>query len=389
MRTFANLLHPLSPSDFIDQYWTQKAVIISDNNPYKFADLLSWEQLNQILNIYPLKFPEVRLSQAGKKFGPIQTAPAIIKACQSGATLIIDRLHKKVENIAKLSEQLRLELGHRIQVNSYSSPSGQQGFTCHYDCHEVFILQIAGQKHWRVFPDSFPYPISETPSSQFSPPESDPYLEQILNPGELLYIPRGHWHDAIAVAEPSLHLTLGIDGPTGIDFSDWLTEQLQTSPQWRKTLPFLTLNNRSACREHLHHLLQDYLQHIEQENLIERYLDEQLLIGQPSRQFSFPTQMGKPQFPDGLLTKFYRPQQPVLIEENPQIASYTLKTGKKKISLEGLERASLDKLFTSENFTGLDVQTWLPEFDWETEIIPLLAKLVENGIILVVPPPLS
>jgi ribosomal protein L16 Arg81 hydroxylase len=384
MRTFANLLNPISPSDFIDQYWTQKAIIISDNNPKKFADLFSWESLNQILNLYPLKSPEIRLSQSGKKFQPIQTAQDIIQSCQSGATLVVDCLHQKNENIAKLAEQLRLELGHRIQVNSYSSPGEQQGFTCHYDSHEVFILQISGQKHWRVFPESFPYPTSETPSSQFTPPETNPYLEQTLNPGELLYIPRGHWHYAIAAAEPSLHLTLGIDGPTGIDFSDWLTEQLQTSPQWRQTLPFLNINYRSACREHLQQLIETWREKIEQDNLIERYLDEQYLKGQPSRQFSFPAQLSHPQFPNGLLTQFYRPQQPVLIETNPNIEGYTLKTGEKKIALSGLEFSSLEKIFTAENFTGLDVQNWLADFDWDTEIIPLLTQLVQNGILLVV-----
>lgn len=123
---------------------------------------------------------------------------------------------------------------------------------------------------------------------------------------------------------------------------------------------------------------------IEEDSLIERYLDEQCSKGQPSRQFSFPAQLSHPQFPDGLFTQFYRPQQPVLIEINSKIGGYTVKTGEKKIALAGLDLSRLEKLFTSENFTGLDVQTWLADFDWETEIVPLLTQLVQNGILLVV-----
>jgi hypothetical protein len=46
-------------------------------------------------------------------------------------------------------------------------------------------------------------------------------------------------------------------------------------------------------------------------------------------------------------------------------------------------RSLIDKLFTGEPFTGQDVMNWLPDFDWEIDIVPLLSRLVVEGIIFV------
>ncbi len=387
MQTLTELLHPLPISEFFDKYWTEKAVLIPGANHQKFADLFSWQKLNDLLNYYPLKHPEIRLAKTGETLPEITNNEQIIKQCQQGATLIIDRLHEKIEAIAKMVALLRIEIGHRSQVNSYCSFPGHQGFACHYDSHEVFILQISGRKHWRVFSDTFIYPLSENRSSQFSPPDTQPYIDAIINPGDLLYIPRGHWHYAIAIDEPSLHLTLGIDCQTGIDFSDWLTSQLQQHPQWRKNLPLLNKSHRENCRQHLQNLVQNWLEILESEDLINRYLDEQLLQGQPDLQLGFPSQIGYDIFPQGQETKFYRPQQPVYITQLTPTGKFEIKTGGKKISLTGLDQHILEKIFTSTEFSGLDIQQWLQDFDWDTEIVPLLSRLVKAGILLVISHP--
>ncbi|MFO7144285.1 cupin, partial [Arthrospira sp. PCC 8006] len=150
MQTLTELLHPLPISEFFDKYWAEKAVLIPGDNHQKFANLFSWQKLNNLLNYYPLKHPEIRLAKAGETLPEITNNEQIIKQCQEGATLIIDRLHEKIEAIAKMVALLRIEIGHRSQVNSYCSFPGHQGFACHYDSHEVFILQISGRKHWRV-----------------------------------------------------------------------------------------------------------------------------------------------------------------------------------------------------------------------------------------------
>ncbi|MEH1837976.1 MAG: cupin domain-containing protein [Nostoc sp.] len=130
----------------------------------------------------------------------------------------MDRIHKLVPEIATFASKLRHSLGCRVHVNLYCSLAKQQGFSCHYDLHEVFILQIDGQKEWQIFNDTFKYPLPIQKSDLFSPPDEQPYLNCVLKPGDILYIPRRHWHYAVALDQPSLHLTVGVHCKTGIDF---------------------------------------------------------------------------------------------------------------------------------------------------------------------------
>ncbi|KKD38262.1 cupin domain-containing protein [Limnoraphis robusta] len=386
MQTFATLLAPHSGESFLQNYWLKQAVIIPASHPHKFSHLFSWQDLNTLLNFHHLIYPEIRLAKGGQTL-PENAGDDLIKQCQEGATLIVDCLHTRLPAIAEFSANLRKELGHRTQVNAYCSFPGHQGFACHYDAHEVFILQISGHKHWRVFSSTFEFPLSKHRSSLFDPPTTEPYVDQVLKPGDLLYIPRGHWHYAIAVDQPSLHLTLGVDCQTGIDFAEWLTEELQQNPLWRKSLPLLTSTHRQACHQQLRDLFKEWVQQLQTDELIDRYLDEQFMQGQPSTQFGFPAQVGFHLFPEGQQTHFYRPPQPVKIT-NLSEDRIEICTANKRITLKGISREVLERLFQSTKFSGIDLCNWLPEFDWEADICPMITELIKSGVLLVDPPKL-
>jgi ribosomal protein L16 Arg81 hydroxylase len=198
MRSLANLLKPYSLEEFLERNWTSKAVYIGNEDNKKFARLFSWEKLTYLLNFHELKYPDIRLALNGKVLDESENAN-LIKWCQEGATLIINQVHKFIPEIAFFTSEIKYDVGYGVQVNAYCSWPGQQGFSTHYDTHEVFILQVDGKKQWYVFPDTIKYPLPEQKSASFSPPEGEAYLSCILNPGDVLYIPRGHWHYAVAL----------------------------------------------------------------------------------------------------------------------------------------------------------------------------------------------
>ena len=66
MRSIANLLKPYNLEDFLDNNWTNKAVVIPSEGKKDFAHLFSWEKLNYLLNFHELKYPDIRLAVAGK-----------------------------------------------------------------------------------------------------------------------------------------------------------------------------------------------------------------------------------------------------------------------------------------------------------------------------------
>ena len=100
-------------------------------------------------------------------------------------------------------------------VNAYATPPANRGFATHYDTHDVFVLQVAGRKQWRVHEPVVPDPLEQQasggrPDEVGARSDTLAVLEVVLAPGDALYLPRGWLHSATALGEQSLHLTVGV-----------------------------------------------------------------------------------------------------------------------------------------------------------------------------------
>lgn len=117
-------------------------------------------------------------------------------------------LHERWPPLQALCRSLASETSAAIQVNAYLTPPGAQGLGVHYDRHDVFVLQIAGAKHWHVYGAPTRLPLPEWPPRPSDPGE--PLHDLTLHAGDLLYLPRGFVHDAGTEESSSLHLTVGV-----------------------------------------------------------------------------------------------------------------------------------------------------------------------------------
>eukprot|EP00957_Ditylum_brightwellii_P171764 13076041-Ditylum_brightwellii.AAC.1 len=107
-----------------------------------------------------------------------------------------------------------------VGSNAYlTPPSNSQGFAPHYDDIEAFVLQLEGSKRWRVYsPMSMTETLPRESSADYTEKDLEgiePVIDEILEPGDMLYMPRGWIHQAHtplgklgASAEHSLHLTV-------------------------------------------------------------------------------------------------------------------------------------------------------------------------------------
>jgi bifunctional lysine-specific demethylase and histidyl-hydroxylase NO66 len=68
--------------------------------------------------------------------------------------------------------------------------------------------------------------------------DGPPALDEVLEPGDALYLPRGWLHSAAAQDEASLHLTVGIKALTRYALVGALLELAAEDPRLRATLPF-------------------------------------------------------------------------------------------------------------------------------------------------------
>lgn len=373
----AELLAPFDVQEFLDQFWTQQSLLIPGDRS-KFEPLFSWQKLNELLNFHTFEFPTMRLALDEKVLDPAENQN-FLKHCQAGATLIIDYVHKLIPEISQFTSALRYQMGHPVQMNLYCSMPGKQGFKCHYDTHDVFILQIDGTKAWTVFSDTLKFPLKDQKSVDLSPPDSEPVLRCVLRPGDLLYIPRGHWHYAVATEQPSLHLTLGVLGKTGVDLLEWLVSELKQDEAWRHNLPLLTDSDPANA---IAQLTEKLVAHLQQRDISGEFLSRMNATERSLPQYSFPQQLGFNIFPQGIHTRFNRPDYQAVEIQEPEEEVYLIRANRKEIRLKGLPREALDRLFDTPKFTGVEVADWLPEFDWE-EIAPLLTRLVQEGLLLV------
>jgi lysine-specific demethylase/histidyl-hydroxylase NO66 len=136
---------------------------------------------------------------------------------ERGATIVLQALHVHHPPVARFCRELERELGHPTQTNAYYTPPSAQGFKVHHDTHDVFCLQVAGEKRWLVYP-----PVVELPlRSQKYTPElgepGEPILDVTMRAGDTLYLPRGWLHQAMTSGAASLHMTVGVSVVTWLD----------------------------------------------------------------------------------------------------------------------------------------------------------------------------
>jgi hypothetical protein len=297
--SLSRLLEPHTAEEFLASSWGQTYRHIRGQRG-KFASLLPWERLNEILRQHRLDFPRLRLMRDGKSI-PVssylrhvsggrgkQTIPRLQPVkftthLRAGATLVLDAVHELYEPLEELAAALEFIFHERIQINSYAGWHTSRGFDLHWDDHDVFILQVTGRKHWSIYGETRPHPLAgETNNPK---PEGDAIWEATLEDGDFLYIPRGWWHVAEPLDEPTLHLTVGIHKRTGLDLLGWLAGQLRASEQFRRDLPrFAAPAERAAHVERLGAELREAWT----ENLLERYFSEQDALAEPRAQLSLP-----------------------------------------------------------------------------------------------------
>ena len=261
------LLEPYPQEEFIASSWGKTYQHVPGWRG-KFSHLLSWDQLNKILQQHRLDFPRLRLTQNGQSLPPNSylryatggrrkiTIPRLqpeklTHQLRGGATLVLDAVDELSEALLELAEGLELFFNEHIQINAYAGWRTSQGFDLHWDDHDVFILQLTGRKQWKVYGMTRTYPLAQD-SEQAQRPTHDALWEQTLNEGDLLYIPRGWWHVARPLDEPTLHLTVGIHNRTGIDLLRWVSDRMRASEIFRADLPrFFSSTERARHLEQL------------------------------------------------------------------------------------------------------------------------------------------
>jgi ribosomal protein L16 Arg81 hydroxylase len=222
---------------------------------------------------------ELARSSAGWTGDP-STLEALLAEHGEGATLVLQSLHANWPPLGDLCRALAQQFSAAFQVNAYLTPPGSQGLPTHYDTHDVFVLQIAGSKHWRVFGAPLELPLLGQPHRRGTDP-GELRHEVELRPGDLLYIPRGFSHYAVTGEATSLHLTVGAHVTTWAAVILAAVEaRVERDARYRASLPpgfATTTAARQRARDELAELMRQLADEIDPTAAIEDATERALL----------------------------------------------------------------------------------------------------------------
>ncbi len=241
----AALVAPLPAQDFIDSYWSAR-YLFCRGTADRFSSLLSWADLNSILEHHWRETYRFRLACQGRDLDPASYADLdgytprvrakdVTDHLRRGATLSFDAIDELHPPLTRFAESFESCFRGATKVNIYAGWRAFHGLDLHRDNQEIFILQLDGRKRWLLYGFSVDG-IDREGLRTGSVPPPGAALDEVLEPGDLLYIPRGCYHVAVPMNEPALHLTIGVKVPRVRDVVAWMASRP----------PLLAIENRDV-----------------------------------------------------------------------------------------------------------------------------------------------
>jgi hypothetical protein len=123
-----------------------------------------------------------------------------------GYTVRLPEIRKLTPELGQLIRALEFVFHQPVKVEAFWS-RGDAKAPVHHDDYDIIVVHLKGNKRW--FISSLP---SELPNAwktlSDAPPRVDRFVEVPVEPGDLLYLPRGTTHRVDAVSD-SIHLSIG------------------------------------------------------------------------------------------------------------------------------------------------------------------------------------
>ena len=251
---FAEFIAPMTVETFMTDYFGRRPVHIRGETAR--IGLLSAARLEQLLAVLPhwtednLKLilnsrpilGEHFLEKADVNGSRRPADPAKVQLfLRIGASLVGDHIEDIDPVVRQAAAMLSDQFAGTAGANVYCSFQGIRAFNTHCDLHEVFAVQLEGEKVWQIYENRAESPVEaltgENAQAIIDQAKGKVMMTVRMQPGDLLYIPRGYFHDALAHSSASLHLTFGIRPVDGRYLFQLLEELAVKDRQFREYLP--------------------------------------------------------------------------------------------------------------------------------------------------------
>jgi ribosomal protein L16 Arg81 hydroxylase len=244
------LLAPLGLFDFIDHYMGKRPLLLRGRRE-QGRELISLEGIVAAFSARGAATGRLLVADAN-----LRGATEVWRYIDSGQAIVWNGARGATPEIDALTDELAATFGGSAWANVYSTGAGAKPFDVHFDCHDVLAVQVEGAKEWFVSKVRVNCPLDVpalAPTIRRALTErrdealAEPLMTVVTEPGDLLYIPRGQFHDARTPAGRSLHVTFAIAPPTGLDVIEALARLALGEAQFRDYLPHPLATGRSLA----------------------------------------------------------------------------------------------------------------------------------------------
>ncbi len=249
----AALLGERAAADFLTRVYEREWLCVTAGElgeaPDRFRPLVDIATIDGIVTGTDLKRGDLLLADASRDHGIDDDAyidnqgyidrGAVSQHYRLGATIIINQGQRFVPALGRFCQGLEWALSAHFQTNLYLTPPDAQGFPTHFDNHDVFVMQVEGEKLWKLYNVPLDTPYRGERYNSGIHMRGDCVAEFVLRPGDIAYVPRGLMHDAATSgSEPSLHITAGVINRTWADLLlEAVSEVALREPSIRRSLP--------------------------------------------------------------------------------------------------------------------------------------------------------
>jgi 50S ribosomal protein L16 3-hydroxylase len=193
------LLGGLTPAQFMRRHWQRKPLLVRNAVP-GMQPLLDRPALFELAGQEGVESRVVSLGQHGWQLrrGPF-TRRSLPAVARPRWTLLVQGVDLHVQAGHDLLQQFAFVPHARMDDLMVSWASDGGGVGPHFDSYDVFLLQAQGRRRWRwgrqkdlSLREGLPLKILD----RFEPED-----DQVLEPGDMLYLPPRYAHDGIADGE--------------------------------------------------------------------------------------------------------------------------------------------------------------------------------------------
>jgi Cupin superfamily protein len=253
--TLADLVSPLTESEFLELLRRRELAYRPGANADRYASVVGWPALRSMIEAgnYPKRPDDIRVTKESipapadrwMTKGKVDAAK-LDGFLASGFSVVILHVDDHVPVLGAVCEEIRSRTLEGSFVGAVvTSGTGAGAFQVHYDPEDLLILQVEGTKRWQIFGPPVPQPLRRMPKQ--SPPHTEPVFDEVLEPGDLLFVPGGNWHHCESGLSRSVHLGIFFLPPTGWHVANDAVRSFLSEERFRT--PLTRLDGASALEE--------------------------------------------------------------------------------------------------------------------------------------------